>query len=242
MMTPTHVFKSMSIAELFTLMARDEQYSSLSLRAYNEFRERYEKELWNICHAVCSKYWALKIRDLDKQVYCRSMQEIYLNAKSFTVPENPVSESLHEDLLIGWFSRIAESVRANIITENKEFEKHHFTVPDFNEHLEALKCYQSSKEELEEKLKKEELDDAEQLIKKEKYDKAYEKLSTREQTVLLEYFNLQAGQKYLKADKIVYLCELLGITQDNLLQIKYRGFRKIKRLCNNEQKKTVNNS
>lgn len=240
MMTPTHVFKSMSIAELFTLMARDEQYSSLSLRAYNEFRERYEKELWNICHTVCSKSWALKIRDLDKQVYCRSMQEIYLNAKSFTVHETPVSEALYEDLLIGWFSRIAESVRANIITENKEFEKHHFTVPDFNEHLEALKCYQVSKEELEEKLIKEELDDAGLLHKKEIFDKTFSKLNSREQFILLEYFNLQAGQKYLKADKIVYLCEQLGITHDNLLQIKYRGFRKFKRLCNNEQKKTVN--
>ena len=241
-MTPTHVFKSMSIAELFTLMANNEQFSTLSIRAYNEFRERYEKELWNICHAVCSKAWAFKIRDLDKRVYCTSMQEIYLKAKSFSVPETPVSKSVQEDMLIGWFSRIAESVKANIITENKEFEKQHLIVPDFNEHLEALKCYQVSKEELEEKLKKEELDDAGLLHKKEIFDKAFMKLNSREQFILLEYFNLQAGQKYLKADKIVYLCEQLGITHDNLLQIKFRGLRKFKRLCNNEQKKTVNKS
>ena len=89
-MTHTHVLKSMSIAELFTLMTDNKLYTTLSLRAYNEFKDRYEKELWNICHSVCSKAWMLKIRDLDKDVYRISMQEIYLRAKSFTIPASGV--------------------------------------------------------------------------------------------------------------------------------------------------------
>ncbi len=241
-MSHTHVLKSMSIAELFTLMTDNKLYATLSLRAYNEFKDRYEKELWNICHSVCSKAWMLKIRDLDKDVYRISMQEIYLRAKSFTIPASGVSKSLQEDLLVGWFSRIAETVKANIIADNKGFEKYHFTFPDYNDHVEALKCYQTDKEELDNKLKKEEIDAAKLLLKKDTFEKAFMKLNPREQEILLEYFNLQGNQKYLKGDKIVYLCKRLGITQDNLLQIKYRGFLKLKRLCNNEQKKTVNDS
>jgi len=63
-------------------------------------------------------------------------------------------------------------------------------------------------------------------------------LKPREREILLEYFSIKGGCKYLNVDRIAYLSENWEIRHDNLLQIKFRAFQKLERSCEDEQKKT----
>lgn len=241
-MTHQNIFKSLPTSQLFSLMANNEKFTSISLRAYNEFKERYEKDLWNICSAVCKKNNFHKIIDLDKEVYRISMQEIYLNSNSFEISQSKSSKDHQDQLLIGWFARIAEIEKEKITAEKRNFEKLNLIVPDYHDHIEAMKSLQYDKDEFDEVEKRKDREDKLFSRRKEIYDRAWIKLKPREQEILLEYFSIPGGQKYLSEDRIVYLCAKWKITLDNLLQIKHRAFQKLIRFCEDEQKKTENGS
>lgn len=236
------VLKSLPVTQLFSLMTNNEMFTGTSLRAYHEFEERYEKVLWNICRAVCKKNNFHKIKDLDKEVYRISMQEIYLNSNSFEEPLSKISKDLQDQLLIGWFSRIAESEKEKITSEKRKFEKLHLIVPDYHDHLDELKNYQFDNDEFFEAEKKKDSEEELYRRRKEIYDRVWMKLKPRERDILLEYFSIKGGRKYLSEDRIAYLCAKWKITLDNLLQIKRRAFQKLERFCEDEQKKTENAS
>ncbi len=241
-MTRQNIFKSLPTSQLFSLMSDNENFTSISLNAFNEFKERYEKVLWNICRAVCKKNNFHKIVDLDKEVYEKSMQEIYLNANSFEVSLKKISKELQDQLLIGWFAGIAEKEKEKLTTEKRKFEKFHLIVPDYHDHLEELKSFQSDQDEFIELEKKKESEEEIFSRRKEIYDRVWMKLKPRERDILLEYFSVKGIRKYLSNDRIAYLCTKWKITLDNLLQIKRRAFQKLERFCEDEQKKTENAS
>lgn len=239
-MTDLKVLKSLPIVQLFSLMSNNEKFTGISLRAYYEFEERFSKILWNICSAVCNKNNFHKIKDLDKEVYRISMQEIYLNSSSFKESKSRVSRNVQDHLLIGWFGEIAETVRQNLVSDHRKFDKLHMVVPDYYEHLDELKSQQHDVDEFNNEEKKK--DSNEVLLKSRMvfYEKGMQKLKPREREVLLEYFSLEGGRKYLSEDRIAYLCTKWKITKDNLLQIKHRAYLKLERFCIDEQKKTEN--
>lgn len=241
-MTHQNIFKSLPTSQLFSLMSNNEKYTIISLRAYYEFEDRYKKVLWNICSAVCKKNNFHKIVDLDKEVFRISMQEIYLNSDSFRESNLRVSRDFQDHLLIGWFGEIAETVRQNIISDHKKFDKLHLVVPDYHDHLEELKIYQHDEDEFKKEEAKKDSDEGILKIRMFFYEKGMQMLKTREREILLEYFSLVGESKYLSEDRIAYLCAKWKISKDNLLQIKYRAFQKLKRFCEDEQKKTENGS
>ena len=241
-MTDLKVVKLLPVAQLFSLMSNNEEFNSTSLKAYNEFKERYENVLWNICKAVCRKNNFHKIRDLDKDVYRISMQEIYLNSSSFEESNLNASNVSQEELIIGWFGRIAETVKENIVSDHRKFNKLILVVPDYHEHLKDLKNYQFDKDEFNAKENKKDLEEELFNRRKKIFEKEWMKFKPREREILLEYFSITGGRKYLSEDRIAYLCAKWLISLDNLLQIKYRAFKKLERLCNDEEKKTENKS
>jgi len=232
--------KSLPIAQLFSLMTNNEEFTGTSLRAYYEFQARYEKVLWNACKSVCKKDNFHKIIGLEKDVYRISMQEIYLKSNSFEESLGKVSKELQDQLLIGWFSRIAEVEKEKLTVEKRKFEKFNLVVPDYHDHLEELKIYQTDTDDFLQAEKKKDRKEELYRRRKEIYDKVWVKLKPRERDILLEYFSIKGGRKYLSEDRIAYLCAKWKITLDNLLQIKRRAFQKLESFCEDEQKKTEN--
>jgi hypothetical protein len=232
--------KSLPVAQLFSLMTNNEKFTGTSLRAYYEFEERYEKVLYNICKAVCKKDNFHKIIGLEKDVYRISMQEIYLKSNSFEESLGKVSKELQDELLIGWFSRIAEVEKEKLTAEKRKFEKINLVVPDYHDHLEELKIYQLDNDAFGEAEKKKDIEEDLYRRRKEIYDRVWVKLKPRERDILLEYFSIKGGRKYLSEDRIAYLCAKWKITLDNLQHIKRRAFQKLERFCEDEQKKTEN--
>lgn len=232
--------KSLPVAQLFSLMTNNEEFTETSLRAYYEFKARYEKVLWNACKSVCKKDNFHKIIDLEKDVYRISMQEIYLKSNSFKESLRKVSKERQDQLLIGWFSRIAEVEKEKLTTEKRTFEKLNLVVPDYHDHLEELKCYQMDNDDYLEDEKNKDREDDLRKRQKEIYDRSWMKLKPRERDILKEYFSIKEGRTYLSDDRIAYLCAKWKITLDNLLQIKRRAFQKLERFCEDEQKKTEN--
>ena len=241
-MSNQNVLKSLPVAQLFSLMASNDVHTTMSSRAYYEFQYRYEKILWNTVKEVCNRNNFDKIKDLDKEVYKTSMQEVYINAISFQESKSKVSKEIQDQLLVGWFGKIAETVMENIISDHKKFEKVHLIIPDYPDHLKDLKSFQQDKDEIEENENKRNKADDLLGSKMRIYENGMQELKPREREILMEYFSLAGGRKYLSEDRIVYLCTKWKISQDNLLQIKHRAFLKLKSYCNDEQKKTENES
>ncbi len=236
-MTQLKVLKSLPAAELFLLMSENEKFTTISLRAFNEFQERFGKVFWNICHDVCKKNNFSSIIDLDKEVYRISMQEIYLNAKSFKRSNAKLSTKIQDELLLGWLGDIAETVKENIISEHHNFEKMHYTIPDYNAYLNRVKSFQENKEEIEEEENKK--DEAEISMERKLliFQQAMKKLKPREREIIIEYNQSTGDRKYLREDRIAYLCKKWHISPDNLLHIKHRAIKKLKRFCEDEEKK-----
>lgn len=236
-MTHNHVLKSLPTTELFSLIANNEELTTISLRAFKEFEDRYGKVLWNICKEVCAKHNFDKIPGLDKDVYRTSMQEIYLNAKSYKISNGKHSSKYQDQLLIGWLGNIAESVKENIIAEHNNFEKMHCTVPDYDVWLDRVKSFQKNKEEIEEEEKMK----AEKEISKTRkllvFQMAMKKLKPREREIIIEYYQVTGDRKYLREERIAYLCKKWNISLDNLIHIKHRAIKKLKRFCEDEEKK-----
>lgn len=239
-MTNQDELKSLPLPELFELISANELYSTQSQRAYKEFEERYKQLLWNLCHKACLiKGHHSHIPHLDKDVYMRSMQEIYLKAGTFKAPGKRISKHRLENLLIGWFSCIAETVKDHIIAEHCGYEKMHFSIPGYEEYLETLD-YKHPLEETENEKHPPQTEQEKALAEARKtlIANSWTKLSKREQDILAEYLDLPSSQKYLKSERINYLCTQFGITPDNLLHIKQRALKKIKKLCTDEQTQT----
>ena len=239
-MTLQEDFTSLPVAKLFSLMYHNVEDTTTSRRAYNEFKRRYSKSFWNMCKEVCKKNNFYSIRDLDKEVYRTSMQEIYINANSFEESKRTISKSLEDQLILGWLGKIAETVIENIISENKQFGKFHLLIPDYHEHLADLKSYQQSNDEIEDEEKNKDKSEDLQRRRIMIFEKGMMKLKPRERDILLEYFKPKGSRKYLSEERITYLCAKWGISLDNLLQIKHRAFPKLKRFCEDEEKKADN--
>ena len=236
-MTHTNVIKSLQIVELFLLITDNERNETLALRAHNELLERYTPEFEKICKEVCGKNNFDKIRDLDKEVLRISLEELFLRATSFKLPQRKTSRRLQEKYLTGWFGNIAEKVLENIILENNHFEKKHSLFPDFFDHMNDLKTFQQHQEDIEEEDKlQQELEEA-KLAKLRVFARAMERLKPRDREILIEYKKLKPGNKNLDNDRIAYLCKRWKTTHDNLLHIKPRAIKKLHRLMLDEQEK-----
>jgi hypothetical protein len=236
-MSTLKIVKSLPIAELFSLMPNNESHTTMTQRAYNVFVERYENDLKEICKEVCRKNNFNKIKDLDKDVFNRSIEEFYINSKSFLKSNKKISTKNLEKLIFRRFGEIAEKTMNEIILENNKFELKHLIVPDYHNHLEDLKSFQKDEEQIAEEEKAKDIKELLQVQNLFVFQKALKRLKPREREIIIVYYQAKQGNNHLSDDRIAYLCKKWKVTVDNLQHIKPRIVKKLNKLYRDEQTK-----
>jgi hypothetical protein len=135
--------------------------------------------------------------NLSLEIFQRTLAEVAEQAGTYRVTKRNSNREEEDALVLGWMGQIAQLMLDAIMEERDTFQ--------------------------EEKQLKADILKAD----KKKLDAALASLSKRDREILLEYYKPNGIRKYLSKERIDYLCRRWKITEDNLLQIKHRAYKKI---------------
>lgn len=226
----------LTLAELFERMARKSGDELIYEQSYRVFHARYKQRFGTLCMELAKKKTAF-YQELSLEVFQRTLAEIVEKASTYQVPDGKLDTEEEDALVLGWMGLIAQQMLDAIMEERDTFRKMHVSVPSYFEYNKMLddaplSSFEADEQEATLKLQAEIL-----KADKKKLDAAMASLSKRDREILLEYFKPKGNRKYLSKERIDYLCRRWNLTEDNLLQIKYRKLKKISGILVGNEKK-----
>jgi len=190
-----------SDVDLITLFSFKDENEQEAKAAFNVFRKRHSKILWQACHRVCSGFsQSAELRDI---VFNNTLLSIY-NSHSydetkgslylwmFGIARNELKDALHE--LNPGEDTVDPTIIAEIIKEPSQADEHSENIQSYESYI---------------------------------LEKALKTLTEREQEVLLTYHLYSDGNKHLPDPIIECLTTKYQTTPQNLRKIKQRATEKV---------------
>jgi len=218
--------EELTLTELFERIARKDIDEPTYERAYRVFHARYKDRLGILCVELAKNKNAL-YHELPLEIFQRTLAEVAEQAGSYRVTIRNSNREEEDALVLGWMGHIAQQMLDAIMEERDTFHRVHVSVPCYYEYEEMLDDEPFNNVEADEKEEYIKLQAAILKADKKKLDAAMASLSKRDREILLEYYKPNGYRKYLTKERNVYLCRHWNVTEDNLLQIKHRAFKKI---------------
>lgn len=181
-----------------------------------EFFERYRDYVYKAACRICSSF--PDVEDTAVDITQETFIKAFNNLNSFQLPKLEISEK-SDKLIKAWLGKIGNNIFFSLYEKRKNFEYINeaydeiASYDDFDD-CQDIEDYNEFNNEFEVKLAK-----------------AFEKLSEREQYIILRYANencIGSGQ-HLSQNEIESLCNYYKTNAVNIRQIKKRALDKLKR-------------
>lgn len=238
------------LEDLMLEMSLKEDERETALKAFNEIIRRFKSYLLTTGRRALLRNSTYDPADLDALVN-NTFLHLYNNAENLLHIEALETETKKELVIKSWLGTVAgrEAAKINGALDDyynrivvKDFTGR-YREPGINDDVEdepvPEKIIIETYDDKEDKLSVEEInivindDEGESLSTDEMivFTEVLNECTSREQEIILTYYEYLEGRKHLPHEEIQRLCKKFGILPDNLNHIKNRTFKKIKSEC-----------
>lgn len=182
--------------------------------AFNEFYNRYCRFVTAVVAKNCPEGSAYYDESLITATVHNTFYKAYFRAETFELG-GEAEEVKVERRIKAWLSAIAKNeLRQLLKTTIPYLNYHKFTEDDNGTEPAELPAYLR--------------EDEPTSLERDSIHRALASLPEREQEVLLTYMRFQDGKKQLPTEELERLATFYDTTSDNLRQIKFRAFKRVK--------------
>jgi DNA-directed RNA polymerase specialized sigma24 family protein len=217
------------VADLLLEISCQADDRETAVKAFNEIIKRFKDYLEYACRKYLfrsSGYDETEVVVLMNNTFLR----LYDKSEHLLHIDSLKTENEKEAVVKQWLSTVA-SREAFRMKKAKEEYYDRTMLTDFNAYPKSKGDEEDDDDQDNEMLRKADPDNETESLTSDEmiiFTEVLNECTSREKEIILTYYEFLDGRKHLPPDEQIRLCSMFNILYDNLNQIKYRTFKKIK--------------